>query len=105
MIGGAKVELGPMKAEELPPKNSSKDGIPVAYNRRWNSMQFENYLKEGLCHLGRGVRVLEGCKVTVFGEAIYNHKDGGSAIGRRQPVDKIYGYVRPHVLENGQGLQ
>jgi hypothetical protein len=66
MIGGVEVELGPMEAEELMPKNSSKDGVPVAHNRRWNSMQFENYLKEGLCHLCRGKRVLEGCKVPVF---------------------------------------
>jgi len=40
-----------------------------------------------------------------FGEAAYNHKDGGSAVGRRQDIDKIHGYVRPHVLVDGQGLQ
>jgi len=40
-----------------------------------------------------------------FGEAVYNNKDGGSAVGRRQDIDKIHGYVRPHVLVDGQGLQ
>jgi len=66
MIGGAKVELSPMEAKELPPKNPSQDRISVTKNGGRNAMETEDYLKESLCHLCCCIWVLEGVKCPYF---------------------------------------
>jgi hypothetical protein len=101
VICGVKVELSPMEAKKLLPKNSSEYGIPVTNNGRRNSMQMEGYLKEGLSNLRGCIGMLEGCKVPILGEMVNKHKDGSSAIGSRESIDEVHGNIRLNMLGNG----
>jgi hypothetical protein len=83
MIGGTKIELSSMETKEFAPKTPYKDWIPVTNNGGRNTMETENGLKKDLRHLCCCIGVLQGSEVSIFGKAIDNHKNSGSAIGGR----------------------
>jgi hypothetical protein len=50
-------------------------------------MQPEDHLKESLSHLRGCIKMLEESEVSILGKTVNNHKDGGSAIGGREPIN------------------
>jgi hypothetical protein len=93
------------KREELLPKPTDKDWIPISYHYLWKLVEFEDVAQISGRNFSCSEGMVERNKLSVTGKFIDNHHDTVGLSRGRQSLDEIHRHHQPRSVRGRKRLE